>query len=80
MGLLLGGQYVAFNRGIVAGFNGLQPCLGVALLNQRYALAIDQQTAMRAGAQACIFAIAPIGQVVNAFRTRTGMVGNFIGG
>ena len=43
------------------------------------ALAVDQQPAMRARADAGIFAIAPVDQVVAAFLAGAGVVGNLVG-
>ena len=44
------------------------------------ALAVDQQAAMRARADAGIFAVAPVDEVVDRFLAGAGVVGNLVGG
>ena len=68
---------VSPDRGHLLEFGVLEPCLGQAALARRVAHAVLDDPAMCAGADAEIILVAPVGEVVPAFRAGAGMVGDF---
>ena len=60
-------------------FDPLEPCLGPLLGRGGVAAAVDGEAAMGAGADAGIFVVAPVDEVVAALGARAGVVGDFVG-
>ena len=79
VGLLLGVERRAFNDAVALGLDAGEPALGLALGHRGAARPRDHGAAMGAGADARVFAVAPVEQVVPALLARRGVVGDLVG-
>ena len=81
--LLVGSPAITFigavGAAVAVAFDALGPGFGRAVAAGGQQAAVDQETAMGAGADAGVVAVAPIGQVVAALGAGSGVVGDLVG-
>lgn len=79
VGLFVDTQHLLIDHAMAFPLDGFEPGFRVALGGGCELGGAPRQASMRAGADAGIIAITPVGEVVAAFGAGTGMVGNLIG-